>query len=161
MFYDIYKDKNYTIILVGDEEGISHLYFNSENYEPRLSPTYQQSEYFFKEAKKQIKEFFYGERTKFNLKLNPKGTEFQKKVWKELLKIPYGELRTYKDIAIKIGNPNASRAIGMANNRNPIPLIIPCHRVVGANNKLVGYAYGIDMKKKLINLEKMPLIITD
>ena len=106
------------------------------------------------EVEKQLKEYFEGKRTKFEISLNPKGTEFMKKVWKELLKIPYGEVRTYKEIAEKIGNSKASRAVGMANNKNPIPIIIPCHRVIGSNNKLVGYALGLDMKKYLLDLER-------
>ena len=106
------------------------------------------------ETQKQLKEYFEGKRTKFEIPLNPKGTEFMKKVWKELLKIPYGEVRTYKEIAEKVGNSKASRAVGMANNKNPIPIIIPCHRVIGSNNKLVGYALGLDMKKYLLDLER-------
>ena len=106
------------------------------------------------ETQKQLKEYFEGKRTKFEIPLNPKGTEFMKKVWKELLKIPYGEVRTYKEIAEKVGNGKASRAVGMANNKNPIPIIIPCHRVIGSNNKLVGYALGLDMKKYLLDLER-------
>ena len=77
-----------------------------------------------------------------------------KKVWRELLNIPYGETRTYKEIAEKIGNPKGARAVGMANNKNPIPIIIPCHRVIGKNKKLVGYALGLDMKEFLLNLER-------
>ena len=106
------------------------------------------------EVEKQLKEYFEGKRIKFEIPLNPKGTEFMKKVWKELLNIPYGETRTYKEIAEKIDNSKASRAVGMANNKNPIPIIIPCHRVIGSNNKLVGYALGLDMKQYLLDLER-------
>lgn len=106
------------------------------------------------ECMKQLDLYFSGKLKNFNLPLNPVGTEFQKKVWDELLNIPYGETRTYKEIAIAIGNTNASRAVGNANNKNPIGIIIPCHRVIGSNNKLVGYAGGLDKKEKLLNLEK-------
>ena len=106
------------------------------------------------ETEKQLTEYFNKTRTKFDLPLAPQGTEFMKSVWKELIQIPYGETRTYKQIAQKIGNEKASRAVGMANNKNPIPIIIPCHRVIGANNKLVGYALGLDKKEFLLNLEK-------
>ena len=106
------------------------------------------------DTEKQIQEYLKGERTTFNLSLNPKGTQFQKKVWKELQKIPYGTLASYKEIAKKIGNEKAARAVGMANHNNPIPIIIPCHRVVGQNKKLIGYALGLEMKEFLINLEK-------
>ena len=106
------------------------------------------------EAEKQLTEYFNKTRTKFDLPLDPQGTDFMKRVWKELIQIPYGETRTYKQIAQKIGNEKASRAVGMANNKNPIPIIIPCHRVIGANNKLVGYALGLDKKEFLLDLEK-------
>ena len=86
--------------------------------------------------------------------LAPKGTSFQQKVWAALREIPYGETRSYKEIAAMVGNEKACRAVGMANNRNPLPIFIPCHRVVGANGKLVGYAGGLDVKTFLLNLEK-------
>lgn len=107
-----------------------------------------------KKASLELKEFFTGKRQVFDIRINPNGTDFQKKVWHELVRIPYGETRTYKEIAEMIGNPNASRAVGMANNRNPIPIIIPCHRVVGSDQKLVGYAGGLDIKKRLLDIEK-------
>lgn len=106
------------------------------------------------ETEKQLIEYFNKTRKKFELPIEPKGTEFMKKVWKELINIPYGETRTYGQIAKNIGNEKASRAVGMANNKNPIPIIIPCHRVIGANNKLIGYALGLDKKEFLLNLEK-------
>ena len=106
-----------------------------------------------KEAAKQLDEYFKGERQIFSVKLNPQGTLFQQEVWKALLEIPYGETRSYKQVAERVGNPKASRAVGMANNRNPIFIIIPCHRVIGSTGKLVGYGGGIDVKEKLLNLE--------
>ena len=96
-------------------------------------------------AKNELEEYFDGKRKEFDLPLKQEGTEFQKKVWNALSKIPYGETRTYKEIAKMIGNEKASRAVGMANNKNNIPIIIPCHRVIGSNGKLVGYALGLDM----------------
>lgn len=106
-----------------------------------------------KEAFRQLDEYLAAKRKEFDLKLNPVGTEFQKKVWNALLEIPYGETCSYKDIAIAIDNPKASRAVGLANNRNPISFIIPCHRVIGANGSLVGYGGGLELKKKLLKLE--------
>lgn len=106
------------------------------------------------ECIKQLDLYFLGDLKKFDLPLNPIGTEFQKQVWHALLNIPYGKTRTYKEIAIRIGNANASRAVGNANNKNPIAIIIPCHRVTGKNNKLVGYAGGLDKKEILLALEK-------
>lgn len=105
------------------------------------------------ETEKQLNEYFCGKRKNFNVPINPKGTEFQKQVWNELLKIPYGQTVTYKQIAQKIEKPNASRAVGMVNHNNPIAIIVPCHRVVGSNNKLVGYAFGLEKKQFLLDLE--------
>lgn len=105
-------------------------------------------------AYKQLKEYFVGERKEFDLPLDPVGTEFQMKVWEALQTIPYGETRSYKEIAMQIGNENASRAVGMANNRNPLPIFIPCHRVVGADGGIVGYAGGTEVKVALLELEK-------
>ncbi len=103
---------------------------------------------------KEIMEYLNGKRKSFDIKYEINGTEFQKKVWKELTNIPYGETRSYKEIAVAVGNPKASRAVGMANNKNPIAIIVPCHRVIGSDGKLVGYAGGLDMKRALLTLEK-------
>ena len=108
---------------------------------------------------KEIFEYLNGERTAFDIPYELEGTDFQKKVWKELTRIPYGQTRTYKDIASAIGNKNASRAVGMANNKNPLMIIVPCHRVIGTNGKLVGYAGGLDMKKDLLDLEQKVKVI--
>lgn len=104
---------------------------------------------------KQFTEYEEGARKAFDLPLHIKGTEFQKKVWNALLEIPYGETRSYQEIAIQIGNPKAVRAVGGACNRNPIGIIVPCHRVVGKNGSLTGYAGGLDYKKLLLEKEKM------
>ena len=107
-----------------------------------------------KEAVKQLNEYFEGKRSIFDLPLAPEGTEFQNKVWNALREIPFGETKSYGEIARIIGNEKASRAVGMANNKNPIMIVIPCHRVIGANGKLVGYAAGLEVKEMLLNLEK-------
>ncbi len=108
---------------------------------------------FLKNAYKELEEYLRGERKEFDLPLDPHGTGFQLKVWNALLEIPYGETRSYKQIAERIGNSKASRAVGLANNRNPISIFIPCHRVIGANGKLVGYGGGLDIKEKLLTIE--------
>ena len=105
-------------------------------------------------TRKQLDEYFAGKRKKFDIPIKLDGTDFQIKVWKELLKIPYGETCSYLDIAKCIGNPKASRAVGMANNKNKIIIIVPCHRVIGSNKKLVGYACGLEVKEKLLELER-------
>lgn len=106
------------------------------------------------EAIKQINEYFEGKRKEFDLPLRLEGTEFQKSAWNALLAIPYGETRSYKDIAKTVGNEKAVRAVGMANNRNPISIIVPCHRVIGSDGKLVGYGGGMEAKEMLLALER-------
>lgn len=105
-------------------------------------------------AKKQLDEYFSGTRKTFNLPIEITGTAFQKRVWTALCDIPYGETRSYKEIAMAIGNGKAARAVGMANNKNPVTIVIPCHRVIGSNGRLVGYAGGLAMKEKLLELER-------
>ena len=108
---------------------------------------------FIKDIKNQLGEYFSGKRTTFDIKINPTGTDFQKMVWKELQNIPYGETKSYSEIAAATGNKNAQRAVGNACNKNPIMIIIPCHRVVSKNNNIGGYAYGRSIKQKLLNIE--------
>ena len=105
------------------------------------------------QAAAQLEAYFAGTRTTFDLPLAPKGTAFQRRVWEALQQIPYGETRSYGELAAAIGNPKASRAVGMANNKNPLPIFIPCHRVIGSNGTLTGYAGGLDIKVRLLQLE--------
>ncbi|OTG62906.1 methylated-DNA--[protein]-cysteine S-methyltransferase [Acinetobacter silvestris] len=107
------------------------------------------------ETEKQLNEYFAGQRTQFNLPLDFAGTDFQKKIWQALLTIPFGETRSYKQIAEQVGNVKAVRAVGAANGKNPISIIAPCHRVVGANGKLVGFAGGLDNKEILLKIEQL------
>lgn len=107
-----------------------------------------------KETAKQLEEYFAGKRKNFDLPLCPEGTVFQKKVWEALETIPYGETWSYKQVAEKVNSPKAYRAVGMANNKNPISILIPCHRVIGASGKLVGYGGGLEIKEYLLNLEQ-------
>jgi len=101
----------------------------------------------------QLEQYFTGQRKQFSLPIQPEGTSFQHLVWSQLQEIPWGHTRTYGDIAEQIGNPKASRAVGMANNRNPIPIIIPCHRIIGKNGDLIGYSAGLEIKTQLLMLE--------
>ncbi|MBO5434539.1 methylated-DNA--[protein]-cysteine S-methyltransferase [bacterium] len=121
-----------------------------KNYVKNAEPTD-----FFTNVATQLDEYFTGSRKHFNLQIQPEGTEFQIKVWEELIKIPYGETKSYQEIAEIIGNPNAQRAVGSACNKNPILLIIPCHRVIAKSGKLTGFAYGLDIKKHLLKLENI------
>ncbi len=106
-----------------------------------------------KETEQQIKAYLKGMLKTFSLPIDPHGTVFMKRVWEGLINVPYGEVRSYADIAEAIGAPKACRAVGLANNRNPIPILIPCHRVVGKNGTLTGYRGGLDLKKALLDLE--------
>ena len=141
------------IIIVEEENAIIGLYFREDDIK-EFKDIKEAKTPLLEEAIKQLDEYFKGERKNFHLPLKLKGTEFQKKVWRALLDIPYGETFSYKDVAKNIGNEKASRAVGNANNKNPLPIFIPCHRVIGANGKLVGYGGGLDIKIKLLELEK-------
>ncbi|MDE6857277.1 MAG: methylated-DNA--[protein]-cysteine S-methyltransferase [Alistipes sp.] len=105
-------------------------------------------------AARQLTEYFAGTRRDFDIPLAPAGTPFQQEVWRALRDIPYGTTRSYKSVAEAVGRPQACRAVGMANNRNPLPIVVPCHRVVGASGALVGYAGGLDVKRALLDLER-------
>lgn len=120
----------------------------------------EQETAFIKTIKSQLKEYLLGQRQKFDIKINPKGTPFQKEVWKELLKISYGKTKSYSEIAYAIGKPNSQRAVGFACNKNPIMIIVPCHRVISKNGELGGFAYGNLIKHKLLELENYKLQIS-
>ncbi|QTA93931.1 Methylated-DNA--protein-cysteine methyltransferase [Desulfonema magnum] len=156
MYYTRFDTLFCEVILAGNEKGLSHLHLNTPEGKRRfeISKAWMLNHDFFADSITQIRAYFSGKRLKFNVTVNPQGTDFQKRVWRALSEIPYGELRTYKDIAKAIGNENAARAVGMANSKNPVPLIIPCHRVIGANGNLTGFAHGLAIKEKLINLEQ-------
>lgn len=135
--------------IYGDDSGIESIIFlNSEEIE--ISKTIPQE---LQETVSQLNQYFRGERREFSMKLCPKGTDFQLRVWKELEKIPYGKTVSYQQIANQLGNPKVIRAAASANGKNPIPLIIPCHSVVGKNGSLTGYSGGLQWKKLLLDLE--------
>ena len=117
---------------------------------PRLMP---HETPLLREGREQLLAYLRGERNTFELPLAPRGTPFQRAVWEELRRIPYGTTCTYGELAVRIGNPRAVRAVGQANHRNPLPIFIPCHRVIGANGALTGYAGGLDLKRSLLELE--------
>ena len=156
MFYKIY-DFEIGEIAICEENGkivLVNVVKTKEDIEEMAKNSIQKETSLIKNTKQQLDEYFAGKRKKFDIPIKLDGTDFQIKVWKELLKIPYGETCSYLDIAKCIGNPKASRAVGMANNKNKIIIIVPCHRVIGSNKKLVGYACGLDVKKKLLELER-------
>lgn len=150
----LYKTGIGKITIIEEDNKIINVYFDSEDTPKDINICETN---ILKEAGRQLQEYFSGVRTKFELPLNPKGTDFMKDVWSALEKIPYGETKTYGEIAKIIGRDKAYRAVGLANNKNPIPIFIPCHRVIGANGKLVGYAGGLNIKKQLLELEKVTI----
>lgn len=139
------------LFLVASPKAIKGIYFDKQNLPTHTGDT--STRHLLDLLEQQLKEYFAGDRTSFDLPLDPDGTEFQKKVWKQLLKIPYGQTQSYKDIAKGIKDANASRAVGTANSKNPICIIIPCHRVITSNATLGGYTGGLDKKIKLLNIE--------
>ncbi|MCI8888289.1 MAG: methylated-DNA--[protein]-cysteine S-methyltransferase [Hungatella sp.] len=137
------------------EAGVCRVGFGEEGEGPEnCGCSREKAEAILAKAQKQLAEYMEGKRKEFDLPLCAEGTDFQKRVWKELCRIPYGETRTYGQIAALVGNPKASRAVGMANHNNPIGIIVPCHRVIGSNGKLTGYAGGLDKKEGLLKLEQ-------
>lgn len=137
-----------TIYLAADAKGLTYLSTRKMDLPLLETPTK-----ILKQAVKELNEYFAGKRTKFDVPLNPTGTEFQKAVWNELTRIPYGETISYQELAIRINKPKAVRAVGAANGKNPLWMIVPCHRVIGKNGTMTGYAGGISLKKKLLLLE--------
>ena len=148
--YCIYDSPVGQLLLAGNCDGLQHIQFECNI---KIDNDWQQSKKPFTSVITQLDEYFAKKRQIFNLKLNPQGTKFQKTVWKRLEKIAFGQTKYYAEIAQEINNPKAARAIGMANNKNPIPIIIPCHRVIGKNGDLTGFASGLDIKQQLLELE--------
>lgn len=156
MYYTRFNTNFCEIILAGDEKGLARLHLNTEKGRRRfhIPSGWRINDSFFKHIETQVTEYFRGKRKSFDVVLNPQGTAFQRIVWDKLSEIPYGQLKSYGDIARAAGNTKAARAVGAACGKNPVPLIIPCHRVIGAGGKLAGYAYGISVKEQLIKLEQ-------
>lgn len=160
MYYRIYESPCMgKIIIVGNKLSISELrLYSNEEMDVLISKGYTETSEGFESIIAQLNQYFNGERVEFDIDIITNGTDFQNQVWNALKDIPYGETRSYKDIAISIGKDKASRAVGMANNKNKIAIVIPCHRVIGSSGKLVGYAGGLDKKVKLLNLELFNLV---
>jgi methylated-DNA-[protein]-cysteine S-methyltransferase len=144
------------LLIAADDEGLRYVLFDQKKSRSRHvfpQEDWKQSTRRVKDAISQLKAYFKGQRQHFDLPLAADGTDFQKKVWHELTTIPYGETASYGQIASQIDQPTASRAVGMANGRNPISIIVPCHRIIGSSGKLVGYGGGLERKKALLRLE--------
>lgn len=156
-FYSYCESPIGKLLLVASERGLHEICFEGQSTQAVLGTQSRDDQAVLREVIRQLHAYFAGELETFDLELAPEGTPFQQKVWSELLKIPYGETISYGELARRIGNPNASRAVGLANGSNPIPIIIPCHRVIGSNGKLTGYGGGLPIKEKLLALEKRQL----
>jgi len=147
------------LLLVADDAGLREILFVNGRHHAKPNPEWSEDEAPVKETMRQLRAYFAGKLERFDLPLAPQGTPFQLDVWRRLCEIPYGETTSYGELARKIGNPNASRAVGLANGSNPIPIIIPCHRVIGSNGKLTGYGGGLPIKEKLLALERKQLTL--
>ena len=142
------------VMIVAREEAVSGLYMLHGKHSPDLAAVGPpRADAFLQNIERQLREYFAGERTEFNVAVDAVGTDFQRRVWQELSTIDYGTTWTYGELARAIGAPTASRAVGLANGRNPVSIIVPCHRVVGADGSLTGYGGGLDNKKVLLRLE--------
>lgn len=153
MYYCYLESPLGELLLAGDDDALSLIGFPQGKMRHDPDPDWIYSEKSFALVCRQLQEYFAGEREEFDLPLHVTGTEFQVQVLAELQRIPYGETTSYGDIAKRIGRPKAVRAVGAANGRNPIPIIIPCHRVIGSNGDLTGFGGGLDTKKALLRLE--------
>ncbi|MGB0909625.1 MAG: methylated-DNA--[protein]-cysteine S-methyltransferase [Nitrospirales bacterium] len=153
VFYYLLRSPVGQLLLVGDHQALGRLQFQDGKHPQAIDPQWKKARQPFETVISQLEHYFKGRLTKFTVKLSPEGTDFQQKVWKALRTIQYGTTVSYGEIATRIGNPHASRAVGAANGQNPISIIVPCHRVIGANGKLVGYGGGLPIKQSLLELE--------
>ncbi|HEY3723854.1 MAG TPA: methylated-DNA--[protein]-cysteine S-methyltransferase [Acidimicrobiia bacterium] len=142
------------ITVAGDGAAVTGLRMEDQAYPPAGAEAWVRDDTAFGDVVEQLDEYFAGTRTEFDITLRLDGTEFQRRVWSALLEIPYGETTSYGELARRIGQPTASRAVGLANGRNPVGIIVPCHRVIGADGSLTGYGGGIERKQALLELER-------
>jgi len=157
--YTWYESPVGRLLLAGSRAGLNYVRFSAGKRAVAADPDWTEERSLFDDAIRQLGEYFAGERKTFSLKLIPDGTDFQRAVWSELRKIPYGDTISYKELADRIGKPKAVRAVGAANGANPIPIIIPCHRVIGNDGSLTGFGGGLPLKKRLLELESRQLAL--
>jgi methylated-DNA-[protein]-cysteine S-methyltransferase len=148
------------LLLLGDGAVLHGLYMQAGRKPVAVRPAWERDDDAFADARRQLGEYFAGERTRFDLPLHLDGSGFQRTVWHALTEIPYGQTISYGELARRIGRPDLARAVGTANGQNPIAVIVPCHRVIGANGKLVGYGGGLENKRRLLELEAGLLTLT-
>jgi methylated-DNA-[protein]-cysteine S-methyltransferase len=153
MWFDEFDSPVGRLTVVADAEGLRHILFESERHPVRRGPDWRRDAAALREARDQLCAYFAGERRDFDLTLAPVGTPFQSMVWRTLAEIPFGETWSYGDLARRIGEPKAVRAVGAANGRNPLPIVLPCHRVIGSDGSLTGFGGGLPVKQYLLELE--------
>lgn len=154
MRYRVTESPIGSLLLAGDDEGLRYLLFANGRRGARPKPEWEPDRATLKEPEQQLTAYFSGKLRAFDVPLAPAGTTFQQQVWRALCDIPYGETTSYGELAQRIGNPKAVRAVGLANGSNPIAIIIPCHRVIGSDGSLIGYGGGLPIKKALLELER-------
>ena len=158
MIYENFDSPIGKILIIADNSGLKELRFIKKdsitNLPEQTQDNFTKAVKICKQAKEELQKYFEGSLKQFTVQLSPEGTDFQKSVWKELCKIPYGKTLSYKQIAENLNNPKSCRAVGNANGKNPIPIIIPCHRVICTGGKLGGFSAGLDRKRFLLNLEQ-------
>jgi methylated-DNA-[protein]-cysteine S-methyltransferase len=154
-YYDYYQSPGGRILLVADDEALTGVYFTGQKYQPRIEPDWRRDEKHapLRQAKRELAEYFGGRRTRFTVKLSPQGTPFQRAVWKAIAGVGFGKTIPYAELARRAGRPGSARAVGAATGRNPIGIIVPCHRIVGSTGALTGYAGGLAKKRALLALE--------
>jgi methylated-DNA-[protein]-cysteine S-methyltransferase len=145
------------LVLAGDGGVLQRLHMMEGRHPVRIDPAWRRDDDAFADARAQLGEYFEGRRTSFDVPLALHGTPFQRRVWEALLEIPYGETTSYGELARRLGSPRAMRAVGLANGRNPVAVIVPCHRVIGADGTLTGYGGGLERKRLLLELESRRL----
>ncbi len=155
--YGYYESPIGRLLLVGREGVLEALYFPNATATLAVPAEWVEDDAAFAEPLRQLGEYFAGKRQEFELAIDPQGTPFQQEVWQELRRIPFGKTASYQAIAERLGRPKACRAVGMANARNPLPIIIPCHRIIGKNGTLTGFGGGLPVKRQLLELERGPL----
>jgi methylated-DNA-[protein]-cysteine S-methyltransferase len=154
-YYDFYESPHGQMLLVADGEGLSGVYFDGQKYHPQVASDWRRDARHatLRQAKRELAEYFGGGRKRFDTALAPDGTPFQRSVWKAISSVGFGKTITYGELASRAGCPGSARAAGAATGRNPIGIIVPCHRIVGSNGSLTGYAGGLDIKRALLALE--------
>lgn len=155
MYYDYYQSPRGRILLVADDRALTGVYFTGQKYHPRIDEKWKRGNRHepLRQAKRELSEYFGGKRARFTVKVAPQGTPFQRAVWKAIAGVRFGQTIAYAELAARAGYPGSARAAGAATGRNPISIIVPCHRIVGSNGSLTGYAGGLSKKRALLALE--------